>query len=121
MKKRATNARKAARREKPPAVDDRLRKVPQQKTPRVRPAGVTETTLSGFVLARLEALEKPKMEEELIEPGGTNPCGCNAVCSCVPVGICACDEVCTCDTVGCGSYCSCVGNCCVGVYWMPCV
>lgn len=77
---------------------------------------------SGFVLARIDALEKPTIEEALIEPGGSNPCACNSVCTCVPVDTCACNQVCTCDTVNsCSSYCACIGNCCVGVYYMPCV
>ena len=76
---------------------------------------------TGFVLARVQATEKPSLEEALIEPDGGNPCACNTVCTCVPVNECGCDQVCTCDTVsGCASYCTCIGNCCVVVWFAPC-
>ena len=102
-------------------IDDRLHQVPLPKRGPTKDR-LPLQLLSGFVLARIDALEKPKMDEELVDPGGSNPCGCNAVCSCVPVQTCACNQVCTCDTVNsCASYCACIGNCCVGVYYMPCV
>ena len=103
-------------------IDDRLCEVPAPATEEGGGGGLQDITLTGFVLARIDALEKPKMDEELIEPDGGSPCACNAVCPCVPDQACACNEVCTCDSVDqCGSFCSCVGNCCVGVYYMPCV
>ncbi len=105
----------------PRPIDDRLREVPEPP-PRRAAAAAKGQVLGGFVLARIDALEKPKLDEELIDPGTSNPCGCNAVCTCVPVQSCACNEVCTCDTVqSCASYCACIGNCCVNVYWLPCV
>lgn len=94
-------------------IDDRLREVP---TPE-RNADTTAQAKAGlvsFVLVRLDALEKPMLEESLAEPNGGSPCACNSVCACVPVDTCACNQVCTCDTVetchsyGCDPYgCSC--------------
>jgi hypothetical protein len=88
----------------PVPVDDSLRPVPLDAlVHRLKRGG--EIGLPAFVLARLDALEKPKLEEALLEPGGGNPCGCNSVCACVPVETCACNQVCVCDTVStCQSY-----------------
>lgn len=89
-------------------IDDRLKPVPEpgskQDGTLAKGAG-----LGAFVLLRLDALEKPKLEESLIEPNGGSGCSCNSVCACVPVNTCACNEVCPCDTVtSCASYsCSC--------------
>jgi hypothetical protein len=59
----------------------------------------------AFTLVRLDAFQKPPMEEALIEPDGTGACSCNTVCACVPVQNCSCNTVCTCDTVAsCGAY-----------------
>ncbi|HPO12528.1 MAG TPA: hypothetical protein PLI09_03715 [Candidatus Hydrogenedentes bacterium] len=77
-----------------------------------------------FVLVRLNALQKPSLMEELIDPSGTDPCGCNAVCGCVPANPCGCDQVCSCDAVnpcsvfgasGCAAY-GCGGH----VTYVPC-
>ncbi len=111
------------KRDQPPRYDDRLKSIAKDDTV---PSGPSRPALArgvtGFVLAKIQALEKPMLEEALIDPDGSNPCSCNAVCSCVPDSQCGCHPVCTCDTVNsCSAYCSCIGNCCVGVYWMPCV
>lgn len=66
----------------------------------------------SFVLVKVNALEKPKLNEGLMNPGGVNPCACNAVCPCVPDERCACNAVCPCDAVNaCSAYCACVGDC----------
>lgn len=104
-----------------PNIDDRLRFVPERpaKADAVTQAG---SGLSSFVLLRMDALEKPKLEESLVEPdggSGGSTCTCNSVCTCVPVDTCACNQVCTCDTVSdcrvdtcvCVGTCSCVGTC----------
>ncbi len=66
----------------------------------------------NFILVKLNALEKPKLEEGLMNPSDTPPCACNTVCPCVPDQQCACNAVCTCDAVqACSAYCTCVGDC----------
>jgi len=89
------------------AIDDRLQEVhePDEQIDH----GPTPATmgLPAFILARIDALEKPRMEEELVDPegGSGSPCTCNTVCTCVPVLSCACDTVCVCHTVSsCHSY-----------------
>ena len=102
-----------------PDYDDTLKSVPEEDGMSI--AG--KTAVPAFVLARLQALEKPRLAEELIEPDGGSACGCNSVCACVPVETCACHEVCTCDTVEtCASYSSgCYGGGGgYGGYWAPC-
>ena len=103
----------------PPEYDDTLRPVPENN-----PGPATGTAaVSAFVLTRLQVLEKPRLEEELIEPDGGSACGCNSVCACVPVETCACNQVCTCDAVDtCHSYSSgCYGGGGgYGGYWAPC-
>ena len=99
--------------------DDTLKSVPEEDTLSLLAKGGA----SAFVLTKLQALEKPRLEEELIEPDGGSACGCNSVCACVPVDTCACDQVCTCDTVAsCHSYSSgCYGGGGgYGGYWQPC-
>ena len=98
--------------------DDTLQAVPETNTD--APGG---TVVSAFMLTRLQALEKPRLEEELIEPDGGSSCGCNSVCACVPVETCACNQVCTCDSVeSCHSYSSgCYGGGGgYGGYYAPC-
>ena len=123
MNMKKQHANKLNRQQPPPApLDDRLRPVPEA-TPTVGARPGEKIALPAFVLARLDALEKPKLEEALLEPGGGNPCGCNSVCACVPVDTCACDQVCTCDTV---STCQSFDPGCYGGgggyggYWVPC-
>lgn len=68
-----------------------------------RPAPLDEG--GAFTLVRLDAFQKPPLEEALIEPDGTGACSCNTVCACVPVQSCSCNTVCTCDTVAsCGAF-----------------
>jgi hypothetical protein len=87
----------------PAAPDDRLRPVPAE--PPQAAGDALAPAMPAFILARLAALEKPRLEEALIEPDGGSACTCNAVCTCVPVETCACNEVCTCNTVSsCQSY-----------------
>ncbi len=88
-----------------PQVDDRLRKVPEAAGRKVVAGAAGKAGMGAFVLTRIDALEKPRLEEELIEPGGGSPCSCNTVCPCVPDQTCVCNLVCTCDTVeSCLSY-----------------
>jgi hypothetical protein len=96
----------------PPPIDDRLKPVPELA---IQKAGTLAkgAGLGAFVLLRLDALEKPKLEESLIEPNGGSACSCHSVCACVPVNTCACNEVCPCNTVSsCASYsCTCDAEC----------
>lgn len=83
--------------DKPIPPDDRIPSNPPQDAP---PA--PEPT---FTLVKVKTIQKPPLEEELVEPAGGSGCSCNAVCQCVPVQQCGCDSVCTCDTVqSCLSY-----------------
>jgi hypothetical protein len=80
----------------PEIYDDSLEAWAQRAQPKQG-----DTTPKSFVLSRLDALEKPPLKEELIEPGaeGADGCTCNAVCACVPVDTCACFSVCQCNSV----------------------
>lgn len=103
----------------PLVFDDSLKAV--QEPPSDTPG--TGPVLSGFVITKLQKLEKPRLEEVLVEPDGGSGCVCNSVCACVPVETCACNQVCTCDTVAtCQSYSSgCYGGGGgYGGYYLPC-
>lgn len=98
--------------------DDTLRPVSEEGAATT----VGKVAMAAFVLVRLQALEKPRLEEALVEPGGgSSGCACNSVCACVPVETCACNSVCSCDTVSsCQSYSSGCNGGCNGGYWDPC-
>ncbi len=109
-----------------PPFDDRLKAVSEV----AQRDATGEETEPKFILARLQALEKPKMDEALVQPeGGSADCSCNSVCACVPVKTCACDSVCVCNAVradeiscvdGCGHTCSRGCSCNPIVWYMPC-
>ena len=91
---------------------------------RLRVVQASDATEKSFVLRKVDVLEMPPLEEELIEPntGAPGACSCNSVCGCVPVNTCSCDQVCACDTVSsCPSYSSgCGGGGGGGGYYAPC-
>ncbi len=82
-------------------ADDRIREVPEIERAGSLLHRGEGATAPAFVLARMQTLEKPTLEEELVEPTSStpDPCSCNAVCPCVPDQVCACNEVCACNTV----------------------
>jgi len=102
---------------KRPAIDDRPSAVSESSDSSSTPVRST------FVMTKIDALEKPRLAEELIEPDGGSACSCNTVCPCVPDEICVCNTVCTCDTVEtCASYSSGGGGGGGGAggYYAPC-
>jgi hypothetical protein len=95
---------------------------PNDQIPPIGPQGAPRAPEPSFTLIKMKAIQKPALEEELVDPpggGSSPPCSCNAVCACVPVQQCSCDNVCPCNLVeSCPGYSCSHSSGCWPIHWI---